>query len=187
MKKKLIITIVIFSAMMAVNAQNKKSSKFGIRAGWQSAEMIRDGKSLETTEPLNSFYVGVFKEKKLIPMLHFGGGVEYFQNGFQSKLIDYQRKLHYISVPLYLKAKLGPVYATGGTALSFKVSESNVIFDGVTDPIGEKSNVFDMPLQLGLGIKILMISIEGRYNWGLLDINNGVKNRYFQLGLGMSF
>jgi hypothetical protein len=29
-----------------------------------------------------------------------------------------------VSVPLYLKVKVGPVYATGGTALNFKVAEN---------------------------------------------------------------
>ena len=56
------------------------------------------------------------------------------------------------------------------------------------DPLTEKSNVFDMPLQVGLGVKILMLSLEARYNWGLLDLNDeGAKNQYFQLGLAVFF
>jgi len=32
-------------------------------------------------------------------MLHFGSGLEYFQNGFESNSVDLQRKLHYILKP----------------------------------------------------------------------------------------
>jgi len=127
------------------------------------------------------------KLNKLIPMLYAGGGLEYFQNGFQSTLIDLKRKLHYISVPLYLKVKFGPVYATAGTALNFKLAEKNILAGASVDPLSEKSDVFDLPLQAGIGVKILMFSIEARYNWGMLDVNNGVKNQYFQLGLAVFF
>ena len=121
-------------------------------------------------------------------MLYFCSGLDYFKNGFESNLIDLQRKLHYISVPMYLKVKLGPVYATGGTALNFKVAENNKFLDESMDPLSEKSNVFDMPLQVGLGLKILMLSLEARYNWGMLNLNdNEAKNEYFQLGLAVSF
>jgi len=190
MKKLTILTVIVFATVMSAFAQDKESekpSKFGIRAGYHSAFMVIDGAGLAGTEPLNTFYLGVFKEYKLIPMLYAGGGLEYFQNGFQSTIIDLKRKLHYVSVPLYLKVKLGPVYATGGTALNFKVAEKNILAGASVDPLSEKSDVFDLPLQAGIGVKILMFSIEARYNWGMLDVNNGVKNQYFQLGLAVFF
>lgn len=188
MKKITIIALLVFSAIQSSFAQDEKPKKFGIRAGYQSSFIHIDGSKLATTEALNSFYIGVFKEKKIVPMLHFGSGLEYFQTGFESNLVDLQRKLHYLSVPLYLKVKLGPVYATGGTALNFKVAENNDFLDTSTDPLTEKSNWFDMPLQAGLGVQVFMISVELRYNWGMINLNDfGAKNQYLQLGLGMSF
>lgn len=121
-------------------------------------------------------------------MLRFGTGLEYFQNGYESNLVDVQRRLHYISAPLYLKVKVGPVYATGGTALNFKVAENAKYQEESMDPLTEKSNWFDMPLQAGLGINILMLAIEARYHWGMLELNDiGAKNQYVQLGLSVSF
>ena len=188
MKNSAIILLVVFGAVLSTYAQDKKSGKFGIRAGYHSAIIMVDGAQFASTVALNSFYVGFFKERKIVPMLHFGTGLEYFQNGFESNLIDLQRKLHYVSAPLYLKVKLGPVYATGGTALNFKVAENNTLSDISGDPLSEKSNWFDMPLQVGLGVKILMVSLEARYNWGMLEINDiGAKNQYFQLGAAVSF
>ena len=188
MKKIILITLVLFSAAQLSFAQDEKPGKLGIRAGWHFAIIDLDDAQFAGTDPLNTFYVGVFKEKKLIPMLRFGSGLEYFQNGFESNSVDLQRKLHYLSVPLYLKVKLGPVYATGGTALNFKVAENNKFLDESMDPLAQKSNWFDMPLQVGLGVKILMLSLEARYNWGMLELNDiGAKNQYFQLGLALSF
>lgn len=191
MKKLVILTFLVFTAVISTYAQNEKIEKpyiFGIRAGWHSALIYKDGAGLATTEPLNSLYLGVFNEFKIIPILHAGVGVEYFQNGFQSNLIDLKRKLHYISIPLYLKVALGPIYITGGTALNFKVAETNIIWDMVIDPLEEnKSKVFDLPLQAGLGVKIFMFSIEARYHWGMLDVNRGAKNQYFQLGAAVFF
>lgn len=188
MKKFIIITLVLLSAVQSNFAQDKKPGKFGIRAGWHAAIIVLDGAQIATTDPLNTFYVGIFKEKKLVPMLRFGSGLEYFQNGFESNLIDLQRKLHYLSVPLYLKVKLGPIYATGGTALNFKIAENTKFLDASMDPLTEKSKIFDLPLQAGLGVKILMLSLEARYNWGMLNLNDiGSKNQYFQLGLAVSF
>jgi hypothetical protein len=121
-------------------------------------------------------------------MLRFGKGLEYFQNGYESNLVDLQRRLHYLSAPLYLKVKLGSVYATGGTALNFKVAENAKYQDELIDTLAEKSNWFDMPLQAGLGINILMLAIEARYSWGMLELNDtGAKNQYVQLGLAVLF
>lgn len=188
MKKIIIISLVLLSAVQSTFAQNEKPQKIGIRAGYQSSTIAVDGSQFASTVGLNSFYLGVFKEKKLVPMLHFGVGLEYLQNGFESNLVDLQRRLHYISAPLYLKVKVGPVYATGGTALNIKVAENTEFLDASMDPLTEKSNWFDLPLQAGLGIKILMFSLEARYNWGMLNLNDiGAKNQYVQLGLAMSF
>ena len=188
MKKFIMIALVLLSAVQLSFAQDDKPSKFGIRAGYHAAMISRNGNQVAGTVGLNTFYVGIFKEKKLIPMLHFGSGIEYFQNGFESNLIDLKRKLHYVSVPMYLKVKLGPFYATGGTALNFKIAENIKFLDESMDPLSEKSKIFDMPLQVGVGFKILMVSIEARYNWGMMNINDiGIKNQYLQVGLGVSF
>jgi hypothetical protein len=188
MKNRIIILLAFLSIAVLSNAQDEKPSKFGIRAGWHYSIIAIDGEQISATDPLNSFYIGIFQEKKLVPLLRFGSGLEYFQNGFESSRIDLQRKLHYISVPLYLKVKIGPIYATGGTALNFKVAEKSNLWDASIDPLGESSKIFDLPLQVGVGLKILMFSVEARYNWGLLAINsNDAKNQYLQFGITFSF
>ena len=62
---------------------------------------------------LFQFYVGVFKEKRIFPFLHWGTGLEYFQNG--AGLADNNKQvIKYLGLPIDLKVKPGPVYALAG-------------------------------------------------------------------------
>lgn len=184
------ITLLIFMLFLGVSlsqAQDNKEKLFGIRGGWQSATMVEDGAKADTVNNLNSFYVGVFRDNRLSKIFYFGTGLEYFQNGTKYSN-NSKRVLHTISIPLDLKVKLGPVFVLGGIAANFKVSEKIVYNDNSTNPSdGNKSNWFDAPVFLGAGVKIFFFSIEGRYHWGLINANDGLHNRYFQLGVAVSF
>ena len=120
-------------------------------------------------------------------MLHFGKGIEYFQNGL-SYTANSQRKLHTLSIPLYLKFKIGPVFALGGAGANFKISEKFTAGDLEVSPTdSDKSNWFDVPVFLGAGVKIWFVSVEARYHWGLMEVRNDLKSQYFQLGAAVSF
>ena len=190
MKKKtfLIITALLLGFCLT-HAQDKKEGHKvgGIRAGWQAAALFEDGSKPDTSNALNSFYVGFYRDTKIIPLLHFGAGLEYFQTGMDYST-NTSRVLHTISVPLDLKLKLGPVFALTGFAANFKVSEKIVYKGDSTNPIeSDKSDWFDVPFFLGAGIKIWFVSVEARYHWGLLEVRNGKHNQYFQLGAAISF
>ena len=92
-----------------------------------------------------------------------------------------------LSIPLYAKAKIGPVFGLAGIGANFKVSEKIYTNDVASSPTSEqKSNTVDFPLFIGAGVKISIFTIEARYHWGLVDINEGSSNQYFQLGAGIS-
>lgn len=195
MKKIILISAlsISFFVSYAQDTEIKTTSNFGIRAGVNSSYLINDGAQLSDTGFLYSLYIGGFKEFELISNLQAGVGLEYFQNGYKSDLIDLKRKLHYLSVPLYLKYSWKSIYVTGGTSLNFKVSEKTFIGgDQLLNPLYGDSKNFDLPLHFGLGVRISRFSIEARHHWGMLEINRGfnngvVKNRYFQLGATMYF
>ena len=195
MKSKitLLIAFLFLASITAVNAQDDdKDITKGVRAGWQYSNLFESGDSEGTTN-LSSFYVGIFGEKKLIPMLRFGSGIEYSQVGtVSSDLDDTKYVLHYVGVPLYLKVKLGPVFALGGASANFKVGEKfTFLGEDLELDSDAKANVFDVPLFLGLGVKILMFNLEARYYWGTLDVNKSddisIKSQYLQIGAGISF
>ena len=177
---------MIGSSLNAQSGDDDKPAKIGVRAGWHYAGMFENNEMLTGTEHSNAFYVGVFKEKKLVPLLRLGSGLEYFENGY--KINDnVTRDIHTISVPLYLKVKIGPLYATGGTGFNFRISEK-LPGSLLQDPLNNKeTDFFDMPFQLGAGLKILMFSVEARYNWGMFDVNGDASNQYLQVGFTVSF
>ncbi len=188
-KRTFIVIMVILLGVCISQAQDKKDGNKvgGIRAGYHSAGLFEDGSKPDTANNLNSFYVGFHRDTKIIPLLHLGTGLEYFQNGIKYSS-NTSRVLHTVSVPFDLKLKLGPAFALGGFAANFKVSEKVVIGDNVSNPIeSNKSEWFDIPFFLGAGVKILFVTIEARYHWGLLEVRNGRHNQYLQIGAGISF
>lgn len=178
----LILLPLITVFAISVQAQNK----IGIRAGYQSSALYKDGSQLSGTDSYNSFYAGLFKDSKIIPALHFGLGFEYMQSGAVVKSTGDKQVLNYLSIPLYLKAKLGPVFVLGGIAADIKVGE-NYTGNTANSPFNQDFKSVDFPLFLGGGFKLLMFTIEARYHWGLSEINDGVSQQYLQLGAGISF
>jgi len=181
-----------FNTTKAGDKEERNEKVGGIRAGWQYSGIYESGSIPNGYDPLSSFYVGLYKDVKIVPLLRFGVGLEYSQVGIVSNNsnIDNSLKLHYLYVPLYLKVKLGPVFALGGASPGFKVGEK-LVFLGQEVSLDDdnKANAFDVPLFLGVGVKILFVSVEVRYNWGMLDVyeNPSAKNKYLQIGAAVSF
>jgi hypothetical protein len=181
------IYMMLLLALFAVAFLPAKAQKIGVRAGYQMSNFYKDGSGLNGADPLSSFYLGVFKVKKIIPAVHFGMGLEYFQNGFNGTG-DSKWVLHYISIPVYIEGKLGPVFALGGFGANFKVAEKVTLNGSTASATSEqKSKPMDVPVFLGAGVKLAMLTIEARYHWGLVKINDGAACQYFQVGLGISF
>jgi hypothetical protein len=182
--KKVILILWIVGAV-SINFETVAQG-IGFRGGYQSAGTWNDGNKVDGD--LTGFYVGIFKNSKfgLGELLTVNYGLEYMQNGHKNNDSNY-RSIDYLSIPLALRVKLGPVYAQGGINGNFRIGEEYLV--GGSDVLDDtnKTSGFDVPAHLGIGFKILMISIEGRYHYGLLDVNNGNTNRYFQLGAGISF
>ena len=185
----LFVFAAAFSLITAdLQAQDKEGPRFGgLRFGYHSSKYVKDGNTWGTGDPDETFYVGLMRDSKLIPMLHLGTGLEYFKNGV--KLADgIQRDFHYLSIPINVKLKLGPAFASAGFAPSFKVAERYVTDGNSEKPSDDmKAEWFDIPFFVGAGVKIWMLTLEARYHWGLLEVTDGYKSQYFQLGLGLSF
>ncbi len=180
----LLLLIAFFTLnVISVQAQNR----IGVRTGYQNSTIKKDGSMISGTDSYNSFYIGLFKTHKIVPVVHIGYGLEYMTTGVEWNNNAENVVLNYLSVPLYLQGKLGPFFALGGAAANFKLNEkySGLIADS---PFGEeKFNTVDFPVFLGAGFKILMFTLEARYHWGMTEINQGVKSEYLQLGVAVSF
>jgi hypothetical protein len=192
--KTLVLVILVLGVSFTTYAQKDKKDdkpdKFGIRFGHQSANLFKDSKPYEDFTSLSTFYIGTFKYFKVFPFVKFGSGLEFFQTGTVSTNKN-KMHLYYLSVPFNLHVKLGPFFALGGIAPSFKVSEKwEISGDKINPASDDKTNWFDAPVFVGAGFKFLMFSIEARYHWGTMSlydggVGEGYKNQYFQLGLGI--
>lgn len=189
MKKiELLLVIVFLASSFTLFAGDDEGGKKGVRAGWQQS-YINDGNNT-FGDPLNSFYIGLFAEKKLIPLLRLDYGLEYNSTGYrdESAGIKSEYTRHNLAIPVNLKLKLGPAFALGGVAPSFGLGTKAKVNDVEVDTEPE---VFDAPIFLGAGVKIAMISIEARYHWGTMNLtkveNATTKQNYFQIGAALSF
>jgi len=164
-----------------------KSEIGGIRAGFHSAAMVAQGEIPDTAQRLNNFYFGFFHDSQIASMFYIGNGLEYFQNGLNSSG-ESKRVLHTLSIPCDVKFKAGPVFALAGAAVNIKLTERIHIGDeSFTPPESDKSNWLDIPVFLGAGVRVLFLTVEARYYWGLIESRDNLYNRYLQVGIGLSF
>ena len=185
--RAVIIAFSFFALNVGIYAQNDSEKSLGIRIGFHSANMELEDNKPDTARSLNGIYLGFVGEKKFAELFYIGTGIEYFQNGLKYTS-NIKRKLHTISIPINLKLKIGPAFGLAGAAANFKVSEKYILGDSSFNPLdSDKSSWFDIPVFLGLGVQILFVTVEARYHWGLIEVRNGMHNRYFQLGAALSF
>ncbi len=184
MKKIGILTLMIAIALtVASGALFAQKIDKGIRFGYISSAIQKDGDKY-FDDSYSSFYVGLFNDSRLIPMLYFYSAFEYYQTG--SKVDDNNKLvLHYVSVPVALKLKIGPLQGFAGVHGAVKVSSKETIM-GESGPT-EGFNTFDAGTFAGLGLRFLFIGAEARYNWGLVNIKDGYKNNFWQAGLTLWF
>lgn len=187
--KKILFIATLLIATITVNAQDKNDDKGkdlpnGIRAGYQRSTLKSSSKP--DFNNLDGFYVGYLRKVKLIPLLRLETGLEYMMAG--GKKDETIIKLNYLVLPAQLVLKLGPFYVNAGLNADFRIYE-NITNDGnkVELTSENRANFFDLSADAGAGFNILFLSIEARYYWGLLDVNDGYKNEYIQLGLKAHF
>ncbi|MFT4753133.1 MAG: hypothetical protein ACI9GM_001458 [Salibacteraceae bacterium] len=192
-KSHLLLLVIIFIAPYSIAfAGDDEGGKKGVRAGWQLSNIHGNGNT--SGDNLNSFYVGVFGEKKIVPMLRLGIGVEYNSVGRSLEVLNVTNKFvrHSIALPVYLKLKLGTFYALGGLAANFGISNTLTVGDTKADIEDEdKPKALDIPAFLGIGFKVAVISFEARYHLGTINLdkedNSNLKQQYFQLGAAIAF
>ncbi len=171
-----------------VNAEEGPDGK-GIRAGWQSSYLTIGNQEL--SESSNGFYVGFFKSNNIgIDLLKLNSGIEYYQiNGKANSDLNLKTdlKLHYLSIPISLRAKIGPVYGFAGVNGAIKLG-GDFTFMGEDIGVSDVST-FDAGGHLGIGFKFMMLGVEAKYNWGFVDIMDDVdsKTEYLQIGAVLFF
>lgn len=173
----LLATICLRPSILFGQDEEEKLYK-GIRFGYQNSNL-----SESSFKELSSFYAGIFGGHALGGghFLSIYTGLEYYQTGTKEN-DDNEIVLSYLSLPINLRGKLGPVYAFLGVNPSLKVHEKvKILGADVSD--ATSISAFDMGSQFGLGARIAFIGIEVKYNLGFIDIWDGNKTSHLQAGL----
>ncbi len=176
--KKIILIAGLTFLLLNSNAQKKK--QFGVRAGYLASYMTLNGEMLGHAN--DNYFVTIYRDTNIFPFLHFQSGLEYTKMG--GSFNNHSHYINYLGVPLGLKAKVGPIYALGGASFNIKLSE-NTSFPNT--PFMGTSKWYDTNAFIGAGLEILIFTFDVKYIHGLTDINNGLKNNGYQIGLGLRF
>ena len=181
--KKNILTILVLCAFSfgALSIYAGEPLTKGPIAGWHYSDILKDGKSLYGGN-MNSFFVGFFSNKQLGPtkLLQINTALLYYQNG--SRKDDNNKiRLHYLNIPVSLRVQVGPIYGFGGINGGIKLGGESYTLSIKHDV--KDINIWDAGVHLGLGAKIGPVGVEAKYNWGIVDLNNGYNSQYLQLGI----
>lgn len=199
--------IVLAGAALLLAGQ--AHAQLGVKGGVNRA--VLSGRVGEDATYKTYFHAGVFYEAKLIGPLSVQPELLYSLQGSQLKgtatavtNTDYITQLHYIQVPILLKATFGPLFVEAGPQFGYLVganeegrvqvrnTSGQVAFRDVNQSATDNYKRNDFALCAGVGVKIgPLFRVGGRFTAGLNDINNAqylqgvndpqLKNRVFQV------
>lgn len=206
MKKIFILAIALLSTGIANAQSTDKPIKFGVKAGANFSNIIKDdGNNSFTTDYLVGYHAGVTLDIKLLENLAFTPEALYSTKGYKltSSFGEFTQATHFIDVPILASIKLGGGFnVVAGPQVSFLLSTTNTFESGFGTAqqqiVEDDSDRFKKSLVGGvIGFRYDFsnkIGLNGRYALDFQKNNeNGTsqtpefKNQVFQVGLGFKF
>jgi hypothetical protein len=173
--------IIIFLLIFSLSSNAQKEGKNGIRFGLHSAQLKMEKEDFYDKNN-KSVYVGLFREERFLGLLKWRTGLEYHESGSREDADNFL-KIGYVTVPASIGVKLGPLQAFGGASAGLKVFTNETINGEKSDPTINDYDSFNATAFLGGVFKVAFIGIELQYHWGLTNVTEDFRNRYFELGL----
>ena len=187
MKKTILVTALLFSALTTIQAQ---SVKLGLKAGLNYANQTGAAITVNSKnfqkEAISSYHAGLVAELNLFKGLAIQPELLYSTQGatYKNALGDIKNKVGYLAIPVMIKIGLSKSISLElGPQASFLLSEK----DNVNL---YKSNTFDFAVAGGLGLKVTKsIFLQARYGLGLTEISKEAqaKNSVVQVSAGLLF
>ena len=186
MKMKInIVLILCFIGLVSLAAKPVDKMKFGMRLGWQNSNLKNNGNSM-FDGAYNGFFIGVFGDKQISKsgLTEINVGLTYYQVG--SRYNENNKvTLHYLNLPVSFKVNVGPAYGFAGLNGAIKIGGQSYLLGIKFD--ADNFDALDAGVFIGAGATFSRVGVEAKYDWGLVDLTNGYKTRYFQLGLMVYF
>jgi hypothetical protein len=179
--KIFLLAVVIVATSNTVLAQ-----KWGVKAGANFSTLSGDNDSSLSSR--TSFYVGVFKEMKLVPkLIYLQPELQYSSQGFSSDITgsDVDTSIDYLNIPIVARVYFLKLFSfDAGPQFGFKVG------DNIDGPASDSVESFDFAGAFGLNINLpLGLSINTRYVMGFSEViqDTDLKTSVFQVGASFKF
>ena len=205
--KKLLLSFAVLVACATTTRAQDSDNSFGIKAGASLTSFV--GKDVSSSASyLFGFNGGLVANIKLSERLSVQPELLYSMKGAKDKMtlgtttLTGTQRLHYIDVPILLKAKFGQVFVEAGPQAGVLVRANAKFDDGSSNSdVANKDafNLVDFGYVAGLGYQSTSGPMVGvRYNGGFTNVDqsnvvNGqsiqakARNSAFQLYVGYMF
>ncbi len=204
--RKSLIVCVLLSLVISSQAQFHA----GVKGGFNISDLYWDPNPGIEFNNRAGFAAGAFFEYKFYKNFSFSLEPLYIEKGAQAKstvlvMVDYKLKLNYLEVPLHLKfavpTKQATPYIFAGPVFSYNLYAKLKIstdYYSASEDYQDFIKKTDVGANAGVGISFPLRNLswlmEGRYTFGLTDINNdpqltdtSIKSGDLQILLGLSF
>ena len=182
----------------------QQQAAFGVKAGVNFANLNFEGEDADVNFDSRMGFVGglfvVVPSNSPFALqaeaLYSQKGAQFESEGFESKV-----RLNFLEVPVLARFSTpasngSSFHVFAGPSFGFKLSAEAVdSFEGEeeTTDLDDDVKSFDLGLVIGAGVEFGKFVIDGRYSWGMTDLNNDdtedlkVKTRTFSVMAGFRF
>jgi hypothetical protein len=207
--KKLLTTIALMAAALTVQAQEHEEGDFTIqpRVGISLSNLTGDGEKWKTNVAYGVEFERFFSERFSLAagVLFTNQGTKYkdIYDGETNQKDDMKMNIYYANVPitanyyllpgLAVKAGLQPAFRVKAQArmgsTSYDYDRMMDLWKSWFDGETEEMTKFDLSIPVGLSYEIARVTIDARYNIGLLKVIKGesVRNKAFVFTIGYKF
>lgn len=189
---RFLTTAVVFLCLVAVlSAQSDPRGAYydrasrGIRFGYNGGQLSSPDSSTYFSGYINKFYIGFLTENRLLAFVHFGAGLEFFQNGSRKDGNNYV-EMSYFAIPLSLRVNILKFFGRGGFTGALRITAREFENGQKIDTKG-RFETFDATVFASAGIQFNAFFFEVRRHWGLVDVTGPYKTRQWQVGGGFLF
>ena len=198
----IVMGLLVGSASAA--AAQEPAAAIGVKGGVNFANLQFEGEGVDVSFDRRTGFVGglfvIWPANSRVALqteaLYSQQGAEIEEQGASGSI-----ELDYVTVPVLLRVSSAPsgqasFHVFGGPSLGFRVrARSSGSFEGETssEDISDDVERFDLGVTTGAGVEIGRLTIDGRYTWGLSNLNKDesdeleIKNRVFSVMVGVRF
>jgi hypothetical protein len=164
--KRILLILVAVLLVGSIQAQ----FRLGVKAGVNFSEFNSNNQILQKDENGAAWQVGLASQFK-IPLVGLGIQPEVLYSVNKGK----NNSIGFFTVPINLRWQPLPIPVVKPIILVGPYFGYAVNFKGFETVKKENINRFDWGIGLGGGVEIWKLQIEGRYNWGLQNLGDRLK------------